>query len=37
MIIILGVLSLLYVLFRRNKTTDLPDVLDDPRAIRIDQ
>ncbi|WP_020604550.1 lysylphosphatidylglycerol synthase transmembrane domain-containing protein [Spirosoma spitsbergense] len=37
MIIILGVSSLLYVLFRRNKKTDLPDVLDDPRAIRIEQ
>ena len=37
MIIILGVASLLYVLFRRNKTTDLPDVLDDPKAIRIEQ
>ncbi len=37
MIIVLGVSSLLYVLFRRNKTTDLPDVLDDPKAIRINQ
>lgn len=37
MIIILGVASLLYVLFRRNKKTDLPDVLDDPKAIRLDQ
>ncbi len=37
MIILLGVSSLLYVLFRRNKNTDLTDVLDDPKAIRIDQ
>ncbi|WP_018619642.1 lysylphosphatidylglycerol synthase transmembrane domain-containing protein [Spirosoma luteum] len=37
MIIILGVSSLLFVLFRRNKKTDLPDVLDDPKAIRIEQ
>ena len=37
MIIILGVSSLLYVLFRRTKKTDLPDVLDDPKAIRIEQ
>ena len=35
MIIILGVSSLLYVLFRRNKSTDLPDVLDDPKAIDV--
>lgn len=37
MIIILGILSLLYVLFRRNTTTNLPDVLDDPRAIQLEQ
>ncbi|WP_420146610.1 lysylphosphatidylglycerol synthase transmembrane domain-containing protein [Spirosoma sp.] len=37
MIIILGILALLVVLFRRNKTTDLPDVLDDPKAIRLER
>ena len=37
MIIILGILSLLVVLFRRNKTTDLPDVLDDPKAIKLER
>ncbi len=37
MIIILGVSSLLYVLFRGTKNTDLPDVLDDPKAIRLEQ
>lgn len=35
MIIILGILALLVVLFRRNKKTDLPDVLDDPKAIDV--
>lgn len=35
MIIILGITSLLYVLFRRNKRTVLPDVLDDPKAIDV--
>ncbi|GAB2576368.1 lysylphosphatidylglycerol synthase transmembrane domain-containing protein [Spirosoma areae] len=37
MIIILGILALLVVLLRRNKTTDLPDVLDDPKAIKLEQ
>lgn len=37
MIIILGILALLVVLLRRNKTTDLPDVLDDPKTIRLEQ
>lgn len=37
MIIILGVSALLVLLFRRNKTTDLPDVLDDPRAIKLER
>jgi len=37
MIIILGILALLVVLLRRNKTTDKPDVLDDPKAIRLEQ
>ena len=37
MIIILGVSALLYVLLRRNKTTTLPDVLDDPKAIKLEQ
>ncbi|GAB3889726.1 lysylphosphatidylglycerol synthase transmembrane domain-containing protein [Spirosoma agri] len=35
MVIILGILSLLVVLLRRNKTTDLADVLDDPKAIKL--
>ncbi|QKZ12272.1 lysylphosphatidylglycerol synthase transmembrane domain-containing protein [Spirosoma sp. KUDC1026] len=35
MIIILGVLSLLVVLFRRNKVTHTQDVLDDPRSINV--
>ncbi|GAB3999599.1 lysylphosphatidylglycerol synthase transmembrane domain-containing protein [Spirosoma daeguense] len=33
MIILLGIGALLIVLLRRNKTTTLPDVLDDPKAI----
>jgi hypothetical protein len=37
MIIILGILALLVVLFRRNKTTNISDVLDDPKAIRLEQ
>ena len=37
MIIILGVSALLVVLLRRNKTTELPDVLDDPRAIKLER
>lgn len=37
MIIVLGILALIVVLLRRNKTTDLPDVLDDPKAIRLEQ
>ncbi|MBD2701148.1 flippase-like domain-containing protein [Spirosoma sp. BT702] len=37
MIIILGILALLVVLLRRNKTTTLPDVLDDPKAIKLEQ
>lgn len=36
MVIILGIISLLIVLLRRNKTTDIPDVLDDPRAIKLE-
>lgn len=36
MIIILGILALLVVLLRRNKTTSLPDVLDDPRAVKLE-
>ncbi|MCK8491207.1 flippase-like domain-containing protein [Spirosoma sp. RP8] len=35
MIIVLGISSLLVVLFRRNKTTELADVLDDPKAIKL--
>ncbi|MFD2570016.1 lysylphosphatidylglycerol synthase transmembrane domain-containing protein [Spirosoma soli] len=35
MIIILGILSLLVVLLRRNKATTAADVLDDPKAIRL--
>jgi uncharacterized membrane protein YbhN (UPF0104 family) len=35
MIIILGVLSLLVVLLRRNKATHTQDVLDDPRSINV--
>jgi uncharacterized membrane protein YbhN (UPF0104 family) len=35
MIIILGVLSLLVVLLRRNKITHTQDVLDDPRSIDV--
>ena len=35
MIIVLGILALLFVLLRRNKTTDLPDVLDDSKAIDV--
>ena len=35
MIIILGVMALLVVLFRSNKKTSLPDMLDDPKAIDI--
>ncbi|WP_461040236.1 lysylphosphatidylglycerol synthase transmembrane domain-containing protein [Spirosoma harenae] len=37
MIIILGILALFVVLFRRNKVTNLPDVLDDPKAIKLEQ
>jgi hypothetical protein len=37
MVIILGVLSLLVVLLRRNKTTELADVLDDPNAIKLER
>jgi uncharacterized membrane protein YbhN (UPF0104 family) len=35
MIIILGILSLLVVLLRRNKATHTEDVLDDPRSINV--
>ncbi|QIP12585.1 flippase-like domain-containing protein [Spirosoma aureum] len=35
MIIILGILSLLVVLLRRNKMTEIADVLDDPKAIKL--
>jgi uncharacterized membrane protein YbhN (UPF0104 family) len=35
MIIILGILSLLIVLLRRNKATHTEDVLDDPRSINV--
>ncbi len=37
MIIILGILALLVVLLRRNKTTAHPAMLDDPKAIRLEQ
>ncbi|WP_080058162.1 lysylphosphatidylglycerol synthase transmembrane domain-containing protein [Spirosoma aerolatum] len=37
MIIILGILALLVVLLRRNKTTNLSDVLDDPKAIKLER
>ncbi len=37
MIIILGIFSLLFVLFRRNKLTAEPDVLDDPKALKLEQ
>ncbi|GAB3020275.1 lysylphosphatidylglycerol synthase transmembrane domain-containing protein [Spirosoma pulveris] len=36
MIIILGILALLVVLFRRNKSTQAADVLDDPKALRLE-
>ncbi|SOD93602.1 lysylphosphatidylglycerol synthase transmembrane domain-containing protein [Spirosoma fluviale] len=36
MIIILGILALLVVLFRRNKATQAVDVLDDPKALRLE-
>ncbi|MFD2933347.1 lysylphosphatidylglycerol synthase transmembrane domain-containing protein [Spirosoma flavum] len=37
MIIILGILSLLVMLFRRNKTTAGSDVLDGPKAIKLER
>ncbi len=37
MIITLGILSLLVVLFRRDKKTAEPDVLDDPKALKLEQ
>lgn len=37
MIIILGIISLLVVLLRRSKTTELTDVLNDPKAIRVER
>ncbi|GAB3735763.1 lysylphosphatidylglycerol synthase transmembrane domain-containing protein [Spirosoma lituiforme] len=37
MIIILGIAALLVVLFRGNKTTNAADVLDDPKALRMEQ
>ena len=36
-IIILGVLSLLFVLLRRNKTTPADKVLTDPNAVRLER
>ena len=37
MVIILGVLSLLVVLLRRNKTATTSDVLTDPNAVRLER
>lgn len=37
MVIILGVLSLLVVLLRRNKVTTADDVLTDPNAVRLER
>jgi len=37
MIIILGIISLLVVLFRGNKTTNAADVLDDPKALKLER
>ena len=37
MIIILGVLSLLFVLLRQNKTTPANDVRTDPNAVRLER
>lgn len=37
MIIILGIMALLVVLLRRNKATDAADVLDDPKAIKLER